>query len=465
MNIENIIQQNQGGTILFLGRVTNFTPEELTNFLEDKGMKYADKYMGQEIALVVLSTMLTPLEEETSYDLYDAKIPEARLVQFEEFYTTHIKPNTLMMSLKLSNDQERLKRLLKNEAFSDEVYLKLFKMYDWGVDGVYENDENRDVTITFVERFFRPDGFRDPAMVYSPITLSNIARDAKTADIIDAMLTMPNHEIKQSRKEDLRPKNLREIVALNPNISHESIRYLLSFNDDRINSFLACNNAIRIDAQELIFQKANEVTKLMLTQNDSLDDKLFIELLKSDDEIVQSLLTFQKITAERLEHILEANLSSDVIALMGENRYIGEVVEKLMGIDKALDYALASNVLLSTQQLTSLYKTYADELMLALSSNPNLDVVLIEQFYKSNNEEVIKNLAANPSTPKALLGELCERNEHDINRSLALNPSVELVYLEQFALDSELIMLMTQNQTYLASVNSAHVGMRSDDRY
>ncbi|MCH9740039.1 MAG: hypothetical protein K0U38_04250, partial [Epsilonproteobacteria bacterium] len=375
------------------------------------------------------------------------------------------KPNTLMMSLKLSNDQERLKRLLKNEAFSDEVYLKLFKMYDWGVDGVYENDENRDVTITFVERFFRPDGFRDPAMVYSPITLSNIARDAKTADIIDAMLTMPNHEIKQSRKEDLRPKNLREIVALNPNISHESIRYLLSFNDDRINSFLACNNAIRIDAQELIFQKANEVTKLMLTQNDSLDDKLFIELLKSDDEIVQSLLTFQKITAERLEHILEANLSSDVIALMGENRYIGEVVEKLMGIDKALDYALASNVLLSTQQLTSLYKTYADELMLALSSNPNLDVVLIEQFYKSNNEEVIKNLAANPSTPKALLGELCERNEHDINRSLALNPSVELVYLEQFALDSELIMLMTQNQTYLASVNSAHVGMRSDDRY
>lgn len=465
MNIEQIIEKNQGGTVLFLGRVTNFTPEELTNFLEDKGMVYADKYRGEEVALVVLSTMLTPLEDQTSYELYDAKIPEVRLVQFEEYYTTHIKPNTLMMSLKLSNDQERLKRLLNNQAFSDEVYLKFFKMYNWGEDGVYENDDNRNTTITFVERFFRPDGFRDPAMVYSPITLSNIARDAKSADIIDAMLSMPNHEIKQSRKEDLRPKNIREIVALNPNISYESIRYLLSFNDERIKSFLACNNAIRVDAQELIFQKANQVTKLMLTQNNNLDDNLFVELLKADDEIVKSLLTFQKITIKRLEDVLKAKLDSEVLALMGENHHIEEVTDRLIGIDKALDYALASNVLLKSEELNRLYEMYGDGLIVPLSSNPHVEVALLERFYKSENEEVVKNLATNVSTPKPLLKALCERNEQEINRALALNPSVDLIYLEQFALDSELIMLMRENETYLKSVNSAHVGMRSDDRY
>ena len=463
--IEEIIKNNKGGTILFLGRVTNFTPEELTNFLEVQGMVYSDKYVGQEVVLVVLSTMLTPLEEETSYDLYDAKIPDVRLAQFEEFYTTHIKPNTLMMSMKLSNDQERLKRLLKNSAFADEVYLKLFKMYDWGEDGVYENDENRDVTITFVERFYRPDGFRDPAMVYSPITLSNIARDAKSADIVDAMLTMPNHEIKQSRKEDLRPKNLREIVALNPNISHESIRYLLSFNNDRIKSFLACNNAIRVDAQELIFQKADEVTKLMLTQNNNLDDKLFKELLKSDDEIVRSLLTFQKLTVNRLQVILEENLTQEVLELMGENQQIEEVVEKLIGLNKSLDYKLSANHQLKQEELTSLYKQYGDEFMLLLSSNPNLDPMLLEKFYFKGEEELLVNIATNPSTPQKFLDELAEKNIHKFNRALALNPSTKLVYLEQFALDSELIMLMTKNSTYLESVNSAHKGMRSDDRY
>jgi len=54
---------------------------------------------------------------------------------------------------------------------------------------------------------------------------------------------------------------------------------------------------------------------------------------------------------------------------------------------------------------------------------------------------------------------------HIFNRGLALNPSTKLIYLEQFALDSELIQLMTKNETYLATINSAQMGMRSDDRY
>lgn len=466
MKIEEIIKKNQNGTVLFLGRVTNFTPEELTNFLEAQGMNYADKYVGQEVALLVLSTMMTPLEEETSYTLYDAKVPELRLAQFEEYYTTHIKPNTLMMSLKLSNDQERLKRLLKNKAFSDELYLKLFKMYNWGSDGVYENDENRDTTITFVERFYRPESFRDPAMVYSPITLSNIARDAKTADILDAMLSMPNHEIKQSRKEDIRPKNLREIVALNPNISHESIRYLLSFNNNRVNGFLACNNSIDRDVQALIYQKSDEVTKLMLTQNNSLDDKFFVELLKSDNEIVQSLLTFQKLTNLRIDYVLEANLPKKTLAYMGDNQQIAEVIDKLLGLNEILlDHRLASNRQLNRDVLKSLYEKYGEKLAFELSKNYNLEPALLEQFYRKSEEKIVLNVAANPSTPQEILEELVEKDLDRFNRALAVNPSTKLIYLEQFALNSELRMLMRENQTYLNSINSAQMGMRSDDGY
>lgn len=452
MKIEKIIDENQGGVVLFLGRITNFTPEELTNFLEDKGMVYANKYRGEEVVLVVLSTMLTPLEEQTSYELYDAKIPEVRLEEFEVFYTKYIKPNTLMMSLKLSNDQERLKRLLKNEAFNDEVYLKLFKMYDWKNDGVYENDENRDVTITFVKRFFKPDGFRDPAMVYSPITLSNIARDAKESAILEAMLTMPNHEIKQSRKEDLRPKNLRELVALNSAVSKESIRYLLSFNDIRINSFLACNDAIGLREQEHIYTQANEVTKIMLTQNSNLEDKLFIKLLEEDDEVIKSLLTFQKIEDKRLEALLAKKFSDELLVYLGENQKISKVVEKLLGLSQALDYKLASNKLLSTMLLNQLYAKYGNAFMLPLSSNVNLSVALLETFYQYGGFEVLCHISANPSTPKHILTELCERNNHALNRHLAVNPSVDLFYLEAFQLDTELMMLMTQNQTFLESI-------------
>ncbi len=358
MNIEDIIANNQGRTVLFLGRIANFTEEELTNFLESQGMKYANKYTGQEVVLTVLSTIMTPLEDDISYVLYNAKVPEARLEEFEVYYTKHIKPNTLMMSLKLSNDQERLKRQLKNESFSDEVYLKLFKMYDWGGDGVYDNNDNRDVTITFVKRFYNPNGFRDPAMVYSPITLSNIARDANTPEIINAMLSMPNHEIKKSRKEDIRPKNLREILALNEHISAEDIRYLLSFNNERINTFLASNSAITLKEQEYILATANEDTKLMLTQNDSLDNKIFKKLLVDNESVVKSLLTFQIITKDRLEAILKANLTEEVLAHLGENHSIEEVLEDLLFINKSLDYKLAFNREVKSDLLQYLSQKY-----------------------------------------------------------------------------------------------------------
>jgi len=465
MKIENIIKDNQGGTVLFLGRVTNFTPEELTNFLEAQGVNYTDKYKGQPIALTVISTMMTPLEDDISYELYDAKIPEVRLAEFEEFYTKYIKPNTLMMSLKLSNDQEKLKRLLKNESFSDEVYLKLFKMYDWGADGVYDNDDNRDVTITFVKRFFRPNSFRDPAMIYSPITLFSIIKDTEDMSILDAMLTMPNYEIKQSKKEGLRPKNLREIIALNESISYENIRYLLSFNNRRINIFLACNSASNLDVQEHIYNNSDNTIHLMLTQNSGLDDTLFNKLLKSDEQIVGSLLTFQKITENRLKIIFEANLKEETLAMMGENQQIADVADQLIGLNRLLDYKLASNKQLTTEQLNRLYSIYGDDFILPLSSNFNLEPKLLEKFYTYADEEVILNIASNPSTPQAILDELSEKNIYKFNRALAINPLTKLIYLEQFALDSELIMLMTTNQTYLDSISSGDIGRGRDDRY
>lgn len=465
MKIEEVIANNQGGTVLFLGRTPNFTKEELTNFLEAKGMKYANRYNGQEVALTVLSTMLTPLEDDISYTLYDAKVPEVRLEEFEAYYTKHIKPNTLMMSLKLSNDQERLKRQLKNESFSDEVYLKLFKMYDWCSSGVFDTDDNRDVTITFIKRFYSPDSFYDPTIVHSPITLSNIAYDTKRAEVLNGLLSMPNYEIKHSKKYTLRPKNLREVVALNEYIASEDIRFLLSFNNERINTFLASNSAIRLKEQEDILATANEVTKLMLTQNSSLNDKIFKEFLADEEGIVKSLLSFQPITTTRLETILKANLKQELLVCLGENPNIKSVAKELLFLNRVLDYKLASNSALESELLERLYEKYGKELVVPISSNPNLSPKHLEEFYKLKSREVTLNLASNPTTPKPILKELCELNEHELNKALALNPSVELFYLEVFALDSELMQIMRKNETYLASINSAHLGYRSDDRY
>ncbi len=444
--IAKIIENNPHKTILFLGRITNFTPQELSHFIEDQGMKYADKYAGQnDIALLVLSSMLTPLEEQSSYDLYDLGISDVSLTQFEAYYTQYIKPNTLLMSLKLSNDQERLRRLLQNEAFSDEVYLKLFKMVDWAGEGIHENDNNRDMSISFVKRFYRPNGFRDPAMIYAPTTVMNIAQESSDPTVLDAILTMPNHEIKVSRYETHRPKNLRETVAFNEAISPESITRLMAYQDPTVDYFLSANASLGDLEQERLYARASDESKLMLAHNSNLSDKLFEKLLHERDEVIKTLLSYQKISEYRLNLIKE----SPFIAYVGQNSKIAEIITSLIALEhKELDLQLASNASVSLELLEQLYEKYGKSIAPALAQNSNLSEELFYTFYQSKNAEVIEALAINRATPQEILSELCERKDRDLNRLLASNPSVDIKYLREFQLDTSLIRILADNETY-----------------
>jgi len=450
MKIEQIIANNPNKTILFLGRVTHFTPQELVNFIQDQGMQYADHYEGQsDIALLVLSSMLTPLEEQLSYDLYDQGIADISLAQFESYYTQHIKPNTLLMSLKLSNDQARLRRLLQNEAFGDEVYLKLFMMVDWHGEGIHENDSNRDITISFVKRFYRPDGFRDPAMIYAPTTVMNIAQESDDPMVLEAILTMPNHEIKVSRYETHRPKNLRETVAFNEAISHESIKRLMAYRDERIDYFLAANAALGEWEQERLYERTTKEARLMLAHNDNLSDKLFEKLLMEGDEVVKSLLRYQPISEYRLNLVKE----NPLIVYVGQNRNITDSVASLLRLEhEGLDFQLASNDVVASEVLEKLYEKYGEPIASSLAQNSNLSEKFLHIFYKRGTPEVIKALATNMATPKVILAELCERHDRELNMLLASNPSVDIKYLREFQLDTSLMRILAENETYGKSV-------------
>ncbi len=447
--MKNIFKEKQNGVVLFLGRVPNFTEAEIKTFLEEQGMQYANRYKGQEVALVVLSSMLTPLEEQTSYDLYDIGVPDISLSKFEEYFTEHIKPNSLIMSIKLSNDQDRLKRLLKNEAFSDEVYLKLFKLYNWGDNGIHENNDNRDITISFVKRFYKPDGFRDPAMVYAPTTVMNIAQESRDSTLLNAMLSMPNHEIKISQRGEKRPKNIREQIAFNEYISQESIKRLLSFNNIDINYFLASNSLLTPTQQEQIFNKSNNNIKMMLAHNINLSDNLFKKLLDKKGDIAKTLLSFQKIDKSRLEIVLSKELDFNILSYIGDNLNIKDIIEPLLDLKiKELDFRLASNISIEEKYLKLLYSRYKNKIAIELSKNLNLPKEIIEEFYKSKNIEIIKALAINTSTPTKILDKMCELNNKELNTLLASNPSVSLKYLREFQLDSTLIMILAKNKSY-----------------
>jgi len=446
--IEKALIDAKGKSILFLGRLKNFTEEEVKMFLKQYDVEYTD-VLEDDVALVVESTMQNPVEEEVSYEVYKKKIPSFRLDLFETLYAQKITPDSLLMSLKLSNDQSRIIRLLKNEAFDKTLYLKLFKLYDWKGEGVHESDENRDVTTTFVKRFYNPEQFMDPAMIYSPITLMTIVAESEDPEVLDAFLSMPHYQIKVSKSDIKRPKTLKEIVALNSFASEETLRQLSHFKNHDIDYFLVQNDNLPSALQEKIYARASQDIKLMLAQNENLSDELFEKLLNEESEVVQNLLVYQKMDMHRFEKAQ----SSEAFEFLGENEQIEEVLERLLAVDNLmLQRRLASNPTLSCEALEKIYARYHDKVTEDLCLNPNLSPIMIETFVHKKERKLDLLLAANPATPTKILIAYFNKADDAFNLALASNEALPLEYLQQLQLDPSLMNRLSNNKTFTENI-------------
>ncbi len=417
--------------------------EELQKFVEKKGFNFATNYENQDIALVVLSSLITPYEEELSYELYDKKIPDCSLAEFESFFAKTLKPNSLLMSLKLSKNQERLIAFLKSKAIDDELFLKLIKLYDWGGAGIFESDENRDIALAFINRFFtRRLHFNHNDIAHSPATLLDIALTSSNVAALKALFTMPNHTINIKELDGMKPKSIKEALALNSALDEELRKLLLNLRDERVDNFLSLNPTLTPMQQELLFQRGSKQTKINLSKNQNLDKELFKKLLQEDEEIVQTLLFSQEITLDIFEL-----LDSKYYPILAQSSTIAAIKDRLLGYSKEIDLILASNALLKKEELEKLYKQYQDEAILALSKNPHTPKELLEKFYNLKDKTIILHLASNPNTPEYIIDELYNKNSYEINKALAKNPALKDEYIEFFKLDNELITIMSQVPT------------------
>ena len=438
--IEDILDNTENDTILFLGKFLHIAKDDLEKFTKKLGFNFATNYNeSDKIALVVLSSILNPIEEELSYTLYDAKVPDCKLEEFESFYAKSIKPNSLIMALKLSNNQDRLISFLKSQAIDNELFLKLFKLYNWGEDGLFDSDSNRDIALAFINRFFdRRNNFNHNDVAHSPASILDIALTTSNANVLEALLKIPNYKINARKQEAWKPKSLKEFIAINPNITNDIKRYLLNLNNPRIDAILALNSTINKDEQLLILSRKESMALKNLAKNSNLDIEVFKKLVK-EPNIKETLLQNQKITKEHLDLI-----TKDDYILLAKNPNIKEIANKILNIDRNLDFALSSNMAIESKELAKLYKKYKADIALEISQNPNTPSDILEELYKLQNQEITQNLAANPATPQYIIDELCAKDKRQLNIYLAKNPNIKDEYIEFFKLDNELLRIMSK---------------------
>ncbi len=444
-SIDKDFKNSYGKTILFLGKFHSATREELELFLDKFDIKYTD-VLDADVKMFIEGSIMSPLEEMIADEAFANKIPNYKSTQFEKLYASYLDSDSILMSLKLSNNQDRLARLLQNEHIDNSLFLKLFRMYDWGEDGMFDNSENMEICTLFAKRFYQKKRF-DPATFHSPISIFEIAIMSKSEDVLETLFSLPDLFVKQSRSRNRRPTNIKEALATNTFLNENTLKRLLRLNDEKVDYFLAQNPLIDENSAKILLEKGDEETIKSLSCNENLTDTIF-EALLDKPYTHESFFYCQKIDLDRFKKVkklhpnigVNENLSDEVIELL------------IQKDDLQIQKMLSLNHTLKPHFLQKLYNLQNVELFSHLASNINLPPKTISLLYKRKTKLIDIALAKNKSTPKEILKELYNRDDFDINNSLALNESTELEHLQQLQLDTRLISNLKENSTFTKNI-------------
>ncbi len=444
--LETLLSNSEGKQFLFLGREGTFTKDEIARFLKKDGISMT-KYLEEGVVAAIEHSSLNPVEEDISNDVYDAKIPSFSLEAFEKLLSEGINDDELLMGIKLSNDQERIFRLLGNDNISEELFVKLLMMYEWHDEE--EDDRNDRDTIMFTLKRYIDIKPNEADLLYSYLTLRRLATEATNPKLLLALIGFQNFEFLIRGKEKV---TLRETVARNEHLDKEVIGKLVSLRELKVDVALACNGSVELSLLENLLAKNSEKINEALATNANIDDEIFSTLLGKEDKVIQLLLLSQIINVERLALIDSHGLDMKLFATLGANECLeSDVIDALTSrYNEELICHLAENDTLSVVQLKNIYAKGIVSSFEYIAINPAASVEMLEILYEKYDESAIRiALAHNRSTPEAILRTLFERDEFEIYKSMASNSSLPMELLDILKVDTRLQNELAENEIFV----------------
>ncbi|MCW8895745.1 hypothetical protein [Sulfurimonas sp.] len=360
------LKELKNKSILLFGKSRAFSSDEFESQLKFHKISVANEF-SEDIRVVVDGKMMTPYEQNESDALYEKNSKEFEFIPidvFEKELAKHIDEDTLLMSLKLSHDKQRLKSFIQNTMLSDELFFKLLKMYSWSGEDFFENDENRDVSAALILRFYE-----------------NIERNHNVQYATTGIL----HLVGQTKS----PQLLRAISLLEPIKFHPKIECAIAMS-------LYCDE----EMQERLFKKAKSPRVLeALSLNENLKPSLVTEFLK-DEELGINVAKSIKLTDELFELCRDKK-----VGLALNETLTLEMQEELLGLkDEEISYGLSLNDNLHQKILEKLLQSTNKEIISNIYANKATPVEILENAYK--NGEYLGELAKNENTPIEILYQL-----------------------------------------------------------
>jgi len=357
MNLEQITK------ILFLGKSRAFSEEEFLSQMKYHNIEILSEY-SEDISLLVEGRMMKPSQQNLSDELYESRgISSISIDVLEKELASLIDSSTLLMSLKLSHDKERLKSFIMNSMIPDTLFFKLIKMYSWSREDFFENDNNRDVSSAFIARFYE-NIERNHNVQYATTGFIHLVKQAQTPELLNAI-----YELEPMR---LHPK-IEMAIAMSPSIDEAMQKRLFSRDESFIKEALSFNKKLQLSLlKELISEVAfgKNIAKTV-----ELNDEKFSLLREFDIELA-----------------LNESLSL-------------EMQKRLYTLNKdEVNLSLSLNNFIDKSILLALLESKNSDILSALYTNSATDVEVLELAYKSGNYYL--ELAKNETTPVEILYQL-----------------------------------------------------------
>jgi len=395
-----------GKSVLVLGKTRSLNRDEFETLLKLHTIGIKERF-DEEVALIIEGRMMNPLEQDEVARLYGEEvIPIVEISEVERWLCESLDPNRLLMSLKLSRDQERLVDFIQNPYITDELFFKLLKLYDWQGEGFFDTNSNRDVTAAVIGRFYVDLG-RNHNVQYAMSGLAHLVEKYGTCELITAIseLSPIVKELKNPSEPSL--KGVLDAMALHSATPESLLRLLL-----KERAYLLAHREPLALEQELLALD-DEMIGRSLAQNRTLSPAGADSLEQKYPEAIARHYPLDNVRFERLLLIHPLPLASNPTLIL-------IMQEKLMAHEESDIYrALASNGALTPQGCDILYALggYTVE----LAHNPSLSVELLQKLYHRGDPAVLGALASNPSTPIDLLYQLSLDRRYE--RSVQTNPT------------------------------------------
>jgi len=233
MELQTLRQQR----IVLFGAPRAFSREEFDRLLKSADIRLAGEY-DDDVAAVIEGRLINPIEQDSLDRLYETrKVVPVSIDAFEKALCSQLDPDRIMMSLRLARDRERLRAFLQNPHIDDAFFLKLLGMYDWGNEGFFDTDENRDVTAALIGRFYE-NLERNHNVQYSTLGLMHLIGQNRHPELIRILGMLPPLRRAVST-QDRQLRAILEALASHPDTDEATLKHFVRQGDDTLRALVA----------------------------------------------------------------------------------------------------------------------------------------------------------------------------------------------------------------------------------